>query len=196
MLLAVVMVTSGMAVVGGGAMPAYACSCRAVAVAESLANSDAAFVGVLTGRDDPDGGGPIVSSGRRVVNHFTVERAVKGELGPSVAVGAAAGGASCGLEVREGARTGLLLRRSGTEWTSSLCSQVDSAALLALAPGGGPGPVGTVAPAVGAVAPAEDVAAPAGAGSGPDWGFIGLVGILLLAVLGAVVLGGAQRRER
>jgi hypothetical protein len=155
-----------------------------------LANSDAAFVGVLTGRDDPDGGGPIVSSGRRVVNHFTVERAVKGELGPKVAVGAAASGGSCGLEVREGQRAGLFLRRSGTGWTSSLCSQVDAAELLAFAPGDGP------APAVGEAVPAVGEAAPAVAGSGPDWGLIGLVGVLLLAVLGAVVLGGVHRRER
>ncbi len=172
--LAVLLATGGVLAVGAG--PAFACSCRAgVAVEESLAESDGAFVGVFTGRDDPLGQGDIVSSGRRVLNHFQVERPVKGDIGERVDVTAAASGASCGLELQVGQRTGLLLRRdagSGS-WTSGLCSQVEPQALLAFAP---------------AAATGSD------AGGGADWGLIVLLGLLVLAVAGAVVLEVVHRR--
>ena len=119
------------------AAPAWACSCRAgVLVADALAESDAAFVGVFTGRDDPLVHGELISSGRPVVNHFEVERRVKGAIGERVDVEAAAGGASCGLELEVGERTGLLLQWTGTGWRSSLCSQTEPAGLLAFAPAG------------------------------------------------------------
>ena len=168
--LSALLVAGGLLVVGAG--PAFGCSCQAgVPVEESLSESDAAFVGVLTGRDDPLAQGDVISSGRSVVNHFQVERSVKGDIGERVAVEAAAGGASCGLELSVGERTGLLLRRTAGGWSSSLCSQVEPQALLAFAP-----------------------ATAAGAGGGADVGLILLVGLLGLAVLGAVVLGGAHRR--
>ena len=117
------------------APPAYACSCRAdVLVADALAESDAAFVGVFTGREDPLVQGELIFSGRPVVNHFEVERTVKGNIGGRVDVEAAASGASCGLELEVGDRTGLFLEATGTGWRSSLCSQTDSAGLLAFAP--------------------------------------------------------------
>ncbi len=134
-------------IVAGGqlvvqAAPALACSCRAdVQVAEALATSDGAFVGVLTGIDDPPTAGPIISSGRPVVNHFDVERSVKGGIGDRVDVEAAASGASCGLEVAVGQRVGLLLRRSATGWTSSLCAKAEPEALLAVATRPAAGPV-------------------------------------------------------
>lgn len=116
--------------------PAFACSCDAdVVLEESLADSDGAFVGVYLGRDDPFGQQPLISTGRPVTNHFVVERRVKGEIGDRIAVEAAAGGASCGLELEVGERTGLLLRREGDGWGSSLCSQTEPEALLAFAPG-------------------------------------------------------------
>jgi hypothetical protein len=118
----------------GAASPAWACSCRAnVAVADLLAESDAAFVGVYAGRHE---GGPLISSGQPVTNHFSVERTVKGVLGKRVEVEAAAGGASCGLELEVGERTGLFLHRTETGWRSSLCEQTEPAGLLALAPAG------------------------------------------------------------
>ena len=168
--LVVLLAASGLLAVG--AAPAFACSCRAgVPVEESLAESDAAFVGVFTGRDDPLGQGDIVSSGRRVLNHFQVERPVKGDIGERVDVQAAASGASCGLELEVGQRTGLLLRGdAGGGWTSGLCSQVEPQALLAFAPAG------------------------AGAGGGTDWGLVVLVGLLVLAVAGAVGLEVLHRR--
>ena len=167
--LAVLLAAGGLLAVG--AAPAFACSCRAgVPVEESLAESDGAFVGVFTGRDDPLGQGDIVSSGRRVLNHFQVERPVKGDIGERVDVQAAASGASCGLELEVGQRTGLLLRRDAGGWTSGLCSQVEPQALLAFTP------------------------AAAGAGGGTDWGLMVLVGLLVLAVAGAVVLEVVHRR--
>lgn len=169
-LLMVLVVATGLVVAGG--TPAYACSCRAdVPMEASLAENDAAFVGVYTGRDDPEGGGPLISSGRRVVNHFKVERSVKGDIGAEVDVGAAAGGATCGLELAAGDRTGLLLRRDDAGgWTSSLCSQVSADELLAFAP-----------------ASSES--------AGPDWGFILFAGVLVLALPLAFVVGGARRRD-
>jgi hypothetical protein len=151
-----------------GAGPASACSCPAdQPVEEPLSHSDGAFVGVLVGRDDPVGDpfGP-----RQVVNHFKVERSVKGAFGERVAVEADVSGASCGLELEVGQRTGLLLFRHAGGWTSNLCSQFEPQALLAFAP------------------------AAAGAGT-TDWGLIVLVGLLGLAVAGAVVLEVVHRRS-
>ena len=166
--LAVLMAAGGLLVVEAG--PALACSCRAeVPVAEALSESDGAFVGVFTGRDDPLGQGDVITSARGVLNHFQVERSVKGDIGGRVDVQAAAGGASCGLELSVGERTGLLLRRDAGSWTSSLCSQVEPQALLAFAPA-------------------------TTAGAGVDGGLILLVGLLVLAVMGAVVLEWAHRR--
>lgn len=188
--LAVLLTTGGFLAIG--AAPAFACSCRAgVPVEESLAESDGAFVGVFTGRDDPLGHGDIVSSGRRVLNHFQVERSVKGDIGGRVDVTAAASGASCGLELQVGQRTGLLLRRdAGGGWTSGLCSQVEPQALLAFAPAAAPGSDAPESDAVGSDAASADAA---GAG-GADWGLILLVGLLVLAVAGAVVLEVVHRR--
>ncbi len=122
------------ALVALGAEPAHACSCRARAPAEILAESDGAFVGVYTGRDDPPAGGEVLFSGRRVVNHFRVEQVLKGDIGATVDVVSVASGASCGLELEPGDVTGLFLRRDGGAWTSSLCEQVGALQLLA----GGP----------------------------------------------------------
>lgn len=169
-LLLALLVATGLVVAGG--VPAYACSCQAgVPIEKSLAESEAAFVGVFTGRNDPQGGGPLLSSSRRVVNHFEVERSVKGDIGPEIDVGAAAEGASCGLELAAGDRAGLLLRRDDAGgWTSSLCSQVSADELLAFAPAGSEG-------------------------SGPDWGFIVFAGVVLAAIPVAFVVGGARRRD-
>jgi LPXTG-motif cell wall-anchored protein len=61
-----------------------------------------------------------------------VEQAYKGDLSGRVEVVTAADGAACGLSADEGDRLGLLLERSGGEWRSGLCSQVDPADFLAL----------------------------------------------------------------
>lgn len=113
------------------APPALACSCRAdVAVKDALLESDGAFVGRFIGRDDLFPQGEMAGSPRPVLNHFQVERSVKGDIGARVRVEAAASGASCGLELEVGERTGLLLRQGPNGWRSSLCSQIDPLALL------------------------------------------------------------------
>jgi LPXTG-motif cell wall-anchored protein len=61
-----------------------------------------------------------------------VEQAYKGEISSRVEVVTPVDGAACGLAAVEGDRLGLLLERSGGEWRSGLCSQVDPADFLAL----------------------------------------------------------------
>jgi hypothetical protein len=164
--------------------PAQACSCRAdVQVADALAASDAAFVGVFTGRDDPLVHGEIISSARPVLNHFEVERVVKGPIGERVDVEAAASGASCGLEVEVGEQAGVLLTWTGTGWRSSLCNQTEAAELMAFAP--------AAAPAAPAAAPGRN-AAPAES-EPSERGFFVAVGLLVLAV---PVFFGVQRWRR
>ena len=141
------------------ATPARACSC-APPTRDTLAavsDADAAFVGRLTRTDDPSVG-PVVSSARTVHHRFEVEAVAKGAIGPTVVVDAAAEGASCGLEAREGERVGLLLRREGSSWRSSLCSRIDPDALVAVSSpptrpsGNGLGPNVLAAAVLGAVA--------------------------------------------
>jgi hypothetical protein len=123
------------------AQPALACSCRAdVQVKDALATSDAAFVGVLVGQDflpaevvhRPEG--DLISGSQPVINHFEIERVVKGQIGGRVDVNASASGSSCGLELSVGDRAGLLLQVEGNSWRSSLCLKVAPGALLAFAP--------------------------------------------------------------
>jgi hypothetical protein len=123
-----------------GATPATACSCATVDPREGIQTSDGAFVGTLLSRT----GGPHDSTNTL---HFVVEVAVKGDLGTEVDVTTSSNGASCGLEVAQGERVGLLLSRGdgGSSWWSSSCSRVDPEELLAAAkplpPPDGIGPV-------------------------------------------------------
>lgn len=59
-----------------------------------------------------------------------VEQAYKGDLSDRVEVVTPTDGASCGISAAVGERLGLLLTRSGGEWRSSLCGQVEPAAFL------------------------------------------------------------------
>jgi hypothetical protein len=134
-----------------GAAPAYACSCAGQSPADAIAGGDAAFVGTYLGRTEPPPA-PVVSSGDLVVNHFSVERAVKGDIGGNLDVGGARDGATCGLELAAGQRTGLVIRQAGDRWESNLCLQIEPAALLAAAqpppPNPAPLPVRPAPPAV------------------------------------------------
>ena len=105
---------------------AAACSCIRPDVARDLPRADAAFVGTLVSQR---------AEGSAGFSTFEVERVAKGDLPAEVVVRAGRDGAACGLELAKGSRTGLLLQREGGEWVSSLCSQVDAEALLAVAPG-------------------------------------------------------------
>ena len=114
---------------------AVACSCAGPppALGAAVARADGAFVGTLTEIGDPEGSGPVISSGRTVLNRFAVEAVAKGDIGPTVVVESAASGASCGLELAVGQRAGIIASRRDGRWSSSLCSKVDADALASLA---------------------------------------------------------------
>jgi hypothetical protein len=110
---------------------AKACSCAASNGREGLASADAAFVGRLLSRDDPQPVGDTFSSATIVRYRYVVERAVKGAIpARAVEVWSAWSGVSCGLETPVGQRAGLLLRRQDGRWLSSLCEQVDPDVLV------------------------------------------------------------------
>jgi len=115
-----------LAAVGAAARPdcASACSCAAVDAKRDLPRADAAFVGTLLFDTDAS-----ASNERTYV--FAVERVVKGRLGSRVEIRSGADGASCGFEVGEAQRIGLLLDRDGDTWRSGLCSQVPAEELVA-----------------------------------------------------------------
>jgi len=166
--------------------PAYACSCRAdVALDQRIAEGDAAFVGVLTGRDEVLPQGEIISSGRPTIAHFRVDQSVKGGIGAQVDARTAASGASCGLEVLVGERIGIILHRTDGGWTSSLCDQVEPAALLA--PGGPDGPAPVPLPPAGSTFPSSNHA---------ERNLLLAVGAFLVAVPAGVAIAGRARSVR
>ena len=103
---------------------ALACSCAPVDLVRDLPRADGAFIGTLLERKDREATSTLL---------FRVEQVYKGDISNRVEVETARGGAACGIEVPAGGRIGLLLERDGGVWRSSLCSQVDPAAFLALA---------------------------------------------------------------
>ena len=112
---------------------AVACSCAAVDPARELSRFDAAFVGTVLFHRVEHPNKPLLSSADPAFWTFSVERAVKGMLPSPLVVRTAASGASCGLELEQGQRVGLLLDRDGTAYLSGLCSQVDPDRLARLA---------------------------------------------------------------
>jgi hypothetical protein len=105
--------------------PARACSCIPPDPWTFLKQADGAFVGRLTGRED-------IGEGRARLT-FSVERAVKGQIGASVDVVTANNGAACGIETSVGQRIGLFVAREDGHWTGTLCWQVSPEDLLAAA---------------------------------------------------------------
>lgn len=134
-LLAALLVVTPMLVIS--VEPALACTCvRAGTTAQIrafLPRVEGAFVGVLVGQDVLAPGDARIDRdpGLGVVNHFAVERVVKGGIGERVEVLAFGSGGDCGLELSVGERSGLLLGRGTTMWTSSMCGETDPDALLA-----------------------------------------------------------------
>lgn len=132
---------------------AHACSCVVItSPADVVARADGAFVGTFTGRDEAAPVAPQdgpVPSASRVVNHFNVEKAVKGDFGPTVDVASGTESSMCGIEFKPGQRVGLLLVRHAGEWLTGLCSVVPADKMLAAT-----GPVGgsVRGPAAGALA--------------------------------------------
>jgi hypothetical protein len=107
--------------------PARACSCVFGDPRAALERADGAFVGTLLERRGP---ADPRSSIEPVTLVFRVERAVKGKLGARVEVQTAASGASCGIELEVGQRTGLFVERQGSRWLGTLCGQLAPARLL------------------------------------------------------------------
>lgn len=101
------------------ALPAKACSCALGDPRDALKASDGAFIGTLVSKT-PDPADPEYGA----VYTFSVEETFKGDLGESVEVYSASDGASCGLEVPIGGRTGLFLTLADGRWLSSLCQQI------------------------------------------------------------------------
>lgn len=104
-----------------------------------LPEGDAAFVGTYLGQtievpmDDE-----FWTSGHPVVNHFAIEKVIKGDLGPVVDVVTAISAVSCGLELQSGQRIGLVINSFEGGWYSSRCWQTDADEMMALAPDAGP----------------------------------------------------------
>jgi hypothetical protein len=122
--LAVLLVVLVAATLAAAVEPARACSCALPNPRAALTQADGAFVGKLLSRRDGD---------QRAVLTFSVERALKGAIGKTVEVVTASNSAACGIELRTGARTGLVLERRDGAWQGSLCWQFDPDELLAAA---------------------------------------------------------------
>jgi len=121
--------------------PARACSCIPPEPWSYLEKADGAFVGRLVSRTESGNG--------RAVLLFSVERAVKGKIGDTVAVETVSSGAACGIETSVGRRIGLFLMREGEGWFGHLCWQVEPEDLLAAAALPSPNGSGPVALFVG-----------------------------------------------
>jgi hypothetical protein len=107
-----------------------ACSCAMGEPRDALAEADAALVGTLIDRSE---GGPSVPFyGDQVATfRFRVSDDIKGNLEDEIDVVTSSSGASCGLEVADGARVGLFLMLTDEGvWTSGLCSQIEPDELL------------------------------------------------------------------
>ncbi|HUH07965.1 MAG TPA: hypothetical protein VML96_09170 [Egibacteraceae bacterium] len=170
------------------AAPARACSCIDMRdpsmLQDALGNSGAAFVGTALAREDAG-----LGLARWI---FEVEAVVKGELPERLEVGSAADGVSCGIEMQQGQRGGLLLDKVDGVWQGSLCGQIDAETLLAV---GEPSPPSDEAATPGA-APDPPLDQPV-AGQGPPLGWIAAGGALAVAVGGgAIGLQRARARRR
>lgn len=143
-----VVLVAGLVVVGS---PARACSCVEMDLSARLPDADGAFVGTYVDRDS--------IGEQQAAWTFEVERVVKGAFGPRAIVRTSAFGASCGIELFDSPRTGLLLERAEDGvWESGLCHQVSPEQLLAFADDSHP-PDPAVAPIGTAWSPTSKAAA-------------------------------------
>ncbi len=138
-----------------------------------LPEADGAFVGTYVDRDPLSDGGAAWT--------FVVERVIKGPFGPTAIVRTSGDGASCGIELFDDPRAGLLLDRANDGvWESSLCQQVPPNQLLAFAQNSHP-PVSTIGPI------------------GTAWSIeskVALVGALVVVLVALVALAWFARRRR
>ncbi len=89
-------------VVGANARPAHACSCVSPTDQQAFGESDAVFVGRATLVTFPNEG-PVISSTDPAIWEFDVSDVFKGKVAQRQEIVSARDGASCGLEVVEGA---------------------------------------------------------------------------------------------
>ncbi|MHA7963185.1 hypothetical protein ACX93W_03495 [Paenibacillus sp. CAU 1782] len=102
---------------------ASACSCVVNgSVQETLANHDAVFEGIVTGKKRPS---TIFSSSSAdpVTWTFRVNEVWKGKVTSTLSVTSAESGASCGFEFEEGKRYLVYARDNGKSLDVSLCSR-------------------------------------------------------------------------
>jgi hypothetical protein len=148
-----------------------ACSCVMMTPEEHLREADAAFVGLLVSREDPRGG----SSAEEVAWTFRVEQVAKGELEETIEVMSPVEPASCGFQLRDGARAGILLNRGNGTWHGSMCSVISADAMLASASE-------TYLPLPAATLESEPAL--------PDEGSAVSLGWIIAAMLAAIAAGG------
>ena len=113
-----------------GAQDAFGCSCAVTPADEMVADSEAAFEGVVIDVRDPSGPaepGELQSSGDPVDVRFDVETVYKGSLGDEITVRTARSGATCGLGGLEpGDRIALTLSRDDEgRWQGGTCGVFD-----------------------------------------------------------------------
>jgi hypothetical protein len=97
---------------------ARACSCFRGDPRTQLERADGAFIGRLTSAD------PAPPNAFETTYHFTVDEAVKGDIGKTIDVESSTSGASCGFEVQRGQQMGFFLDRQNGVWRGGLCGQV------------------------------------------------------------------------
>ena len=100
---------------------AAACSCVGGDPRVRLSGADAAFVGTVVIKRRVPG----FATPRSFEYVFSVEKPYKGSLGATVVVRASGDGDTCGLDLRDGARIGLLLREDDGRWTAGLCDLIE-----------------------------------------------------------------------
>ena len=98
---------------------ASACSCVYVGPRAAIRGADGAFVGRVVRIKRAEHGW----SNAPAVFTFRVGRRLKGRMGRRIRVHTVSGGESCGLELRRGERTGLVMERRRRRWHASLCDQ-------------------------------------------------------------------------
>jgi hypothetical protein len=103
---------------------ARACSCvPPPSDREAMTTTDAVFSGTVIEIDDPEGGGPVISSGRQITYTFDVDGIAKGDVAADERVTSAADGVSCGADFADGGRYVVFADKDEKgDLTTSLCS--------------------------------------------------------------------------
>jgi hypothetical protein len=117
-----VLVVAALAVVGvvlGPVTPACACSCAEMTPEESFAESEMAFVGIVTKIDRPL---VFMNSGQPVEVTLAVTEVYKGRVSERFVVTTASDGAACGYDFAEGGRYVVLASTYDGRVDTGLCS--------------------------------------------------------------------------